>query len=96
MAAGLRLSPGLIPVADWMAAGAFDRLVLDALLSGGSLGLGLSPDNGVRVAGGAISAQGASPVVVLQTDKVSLANPNVPSARDLLLHVLAPGESFKL
>jgi cyanophycinase len=93
---GLRLASGLIPAADWMAEGAFDRLVLDALLSGGALGLGLSPDNGARVAGGAISAQGGSPVLVLQTDKVSLANPNVPTARDLLLHVVAPGETLKL
>jgi hypothetical protein len=79
-----------------MAEGAFDRLVLDALLSGGALGVGLSPDNGARVADGALAVRGTSPVLLLQTDKVSLANPNVPSARDLLLHVIAPGESFKL
>lgn len=96
VAAGLHLAPGLIPAPEWMAEGAFDRLVLDALLSGGALGVGLSPDNGARVADGQLTVQGISPVLLLQTDKVSLANPNVPSARDLLLHVIAPGESFKL
>jgi hypothetical protein len=78
-----------------MTEGAIDRLVVDALLAGGALGVGLSPDSGVRVAGGTLTAQGASPVLVIQTDRVSLANPTVPTARDLWLHVLAPGETFR-
>ncbi|MNT99817.1 hypothetical protein D3C72_2427670 [compost metagenome] len=49
----------------------------------------------MRVAGGTLTAQGASPVLVIQSDRVSLANPTVPTARDLWLHVLAPGETFK-
>jgi cyanophycinase len=95
VAAGLRLAPSVIPAPDWMAEGAIDRLVVDALLAGGALGVGLSPDSGVRVAGGTLTAQGASPVLVIQSDRVSLANPTVPTARDLWLHVLAPGETFK-
>lgn len=93
---GLRMAPGLIPAPDLWAPGAFDRLVVDALLAGGAVGLGLSSANGVRVEGGTLRVVGDAPVVVLETGKVSLANPAVPSARDLILHVLGPGEEYKL
>jgi hypothetical protein len=95
VARGLGVAPGLVPTPDWMAEGAFDRLALNALLSGGALGVGLSPDNAARVAGGALTAVGSSPVLLLETDKVSLANPNVPTARDMRIHVIAPGETYK-
>lgn len=93
---GLRVAPGVIPAPDLWAPGAFDRLVVDALLAGGALGLGMMPANGVRLEGGVLRVVGDAPVVVLETGKVSLANPAVPSARDLVIHVLGPGEEFKL
>lgn len=93
---GLRVAPGLLPTQDMWNAGSFDRLVVDALLSGGSLGIGLAPTNGVKVSGGSLRVAGDSPVLLLETDKVSLANPAGPSARDLILHVLGPGEEISL
>lgn len=93
---GLRMAPGVIPAPDLWAPGAFDRLVVDALLAGGALGIGLMPGNGARIEGGVLRVVGDAPVVVLETGKVSLANPAVPSARDLVIHVLGPGEELKL
>jgi cyanophycinase len=94
--AGLRVAPGLLPTQDMWFPGSFDRLVVDALLSGGSLGIGLGAANGVKVSGGSLRVAGDSPVILLETDKVSLANPAGPSARDLIMHVLAPGEEISL
>jgi cyanophycinase len=93
---GLRVAPGLIPTQDMWTPGSFDRLVVDALLSGGSLGIGLGAANGVKVSGGSLRVAGDGPVILLETDKVSLANPAGPSARDLIMHVLGPGEEIGL
>jgi cyanophycinase len=93
---GLRVAPGLLPTQDMWTPGSFDRLVVDALLSGGSLGIGLGAGNGVKVSGGSLRVAGEGPVILLETDKVSLANPAGPSARDLIMHVLAPGEEISL
>ncbi|MFP5502811.1 MAG: cyanophycinase [Candidatus Sericytochromatia bacterium] len=91
---GLRLAPGLVTTPNVWAPDAFDRLVLDSLLAGGALGVGLSPDNALRLEAGRLKAEGASPVFLVDTDTVSLANPSMPSARDLTLQVLAPGEEM--
>lgn len=93
---GLRLAPGLITSPDIWAEGALDRLTVDALLAGGAIGVGLAGDNGAAIENGALRAEGDSPVLVLETHRVSLANPTVPSARDLMLQVLAPGEDWPL
>ncbi|HEY9724559.1 MAG TPA: cyanophycinase [Oscillatoriaceae cyanobacterium] len=93
---GLRLAPHVIAQPNIWSKGALDRLVIDALLADGSLGIGLSPDNGVRVEGGTVTAAGASPVLVVDTSKVSMANPTVPTARDLVVDSLAPGDHLPL
>ncbi|MDB5095897.1 MAG: cyanophycinase [Cyanobacteria bacterium RYN_339] len=93
---GLRVAPNLLPTQDMWTPGSFDRLVVDALLSGGSLGIGLGGANGVKVSGGSLRVAGEGPVILLETDKVSLANPAGPSARDLIMHVLGPGEEISL
>lgn len=93
---GLRLAPHVIAEPNIWTKGALDRLVIDALLADGSLGIGLSPDNGVRLEGGVLTAAGASPVLVVDTSKVSMANPTVPTARDLVIDALAPGDKLPL
>jgi cyanophycinase len=93
---GLRVAPNLLPTQDMWTPGSFDRRVVDALLSGGSLGIGLGNANGVKVSGGSLRVTGEGPVILLETDKVSLANPAGPSARDLVMHVLGPGEEIGL
>ena len=96
LAPGLRLAPDLIAAADVWKAGGFERLMMDALLAEGALGVGLTPSNGVRLEGGQLRAWGEDPVVVLETRGVSLANPAQNSARDLRLHVVAPGDTLPL
>jgi cyanophycinase len=91
---GLRLIPGIIPSANLWAPGAFDRLTLDALLAGGATAIGLVPDGGVAIDPQGIRAGGISPTLIIDTSQVSMANPSLPSARDLKLHVLPPGERF--
>lgn len=96
LAPGLRLAPGLIAAPDIWGAGAFERLVVDALLAEGAFGVGLTPTNGVRFGAGRLQAWGEDPVLVVETRRVSLANPALSSARDLRLHVVPPGDSLTL
>ncbi|MEB3198498.1 MAG: cyanophycinase [Candidatus Sericytochromatia bacterium] len=96
LSSGLRIVPGVITSADVWAPGSLDRLVVDAMLAGGALGVGLSSNNGVRIESGQLRVWGETPAVVVETGRVSLANPALASARDLKLHVLAPGQDLKL
>ncbi|MEB3329835.1 MAG: cyanophycinase [Candidatus Sericytochromatia bacterium] len=95
LAAGVRVAPGLALQPNIWSTGAVERLALEALMADGALGVGLSPDNGVSLEGGFLTARGESPVLLVETRQVSLANPPAGSARDLRLHVLAPGERLR-
>jgi cyanophycinase len=94
LAPGLRFAPGMVATPDVWRVGALERLAVDALLANGAIGIGLTPSNGIRLVGHRINAWGDDPVLVLETGKVSLANPALSSARDLRLHLMAPGDSL--
>ncbi|MEB3221879.1 MAG: cyanophycinase [Candidatus Sericytochromatia bacterium] len=95
LATGVRVAPGVVLHNDIWGAGTFERLALDALMAEGSLGIGLAPNNGVQLEGGTLSVHGEAPVLLVETRRVSLANPPAGSARDLRLHTLAPGERLR-
>jgi len=69
----LRVAPAWIASPNLWAPGAFDRLVVDALLAGGALGVGLAPNNAVRMDGGTMRVVGDAPVE-LWTDEEWLAH----------------------
>jgi cyanophycinase len=95
LATGVRVAPGVVLQTNIWSAWAVERLALDALMAEGALGVGLAPNNGVLLEGGSLVAQGESPVLLVETRRVSLANPPAGSARDLRLHALAPGERLR-